>query len=190
MKIENLYLLPILGLSLLLNACYPHHVDYRWGWTTEKIEGVMFSSDGNPLPQNSFIVIREYYAQFVQFEGESPLYVPQARIVYPDKKGAFKINFDYRASKIDLTFVASGYLIQQFFFQRQMGVGTLQYQASMEKTQGWQDHLFITLSPLLQQFILDQRFQMPDTDQLFVAEWLEQEKLKAEPKKNQGKEVE
>ena len=79
---------------------------------------------------------------------------------------------------MDLTFVASGYVMNNLSFQRQIGIGDLFYEVSMNKTAGWQDHLFVTVSPFLQQFILEQNFQMAQAHQLFLGDWLNQQKEK------------
>ena len=166
---------------MILSGCYPDHVRYKWGWATNRIQGNLVDSKGGALPKGNFIVVQEYYSQFVQFEGEPPIYTPRARLVFPEKDGSFNLSFDLQASKIELTFLAPGYVMQRFFFLRQMGVGDLNYQAVLQKTAGWQDHLFIFISPFLQQFILEDAYRMPETYQLYLGEWLEREKNKAFP---------
>ncbi|MBF0290376.1 MAG: hypothetical protein HQM14_21395 [SAR324 cluster bacterium] len=166
---------------LVFQGCYSAQTGFEWGWTTTRIEGRISSETNGALPSNGFIVVRQYYSQFVQFGTEAPLYYPVARVVFPDEDGKFLVTFDLKASKIDLTFVMSGYVMQNLSFQRQIGVGTLFYRAQMTKTAGWQDHLFVTVIPFLQQFIVEQRFQLAQAHQLFLGEWLEQEKGKYSP---------
>ena len=170
------------GLFFLLlgGGCYPKQIKYDWGWATYEIQGTMITGEGVPLPKESFIVVQEYYSQFVKMEGEDPIYVPQARLVYPNQEGRFQIRFDLQASKIGLAFVAPGYEMQQFFFQRQLGVGDLRYQAVIQKTADWPSQLWVILSPFLQHFIIEQRFQMPQAHQWYLGEWLEREKGKVQ----------
>lgn len=165
--------------SLKELCCYPESVKYEWGWATQQINGSVQGIDKNPLPDQSFILVRTYYSQFVQFGEEAPLYFPQASLVFPDPQGNFSVPMNFGAAKIDLTFIASGYLMQNFAFQRQVGVGNLTYRARMEKTLGWQDHLFVSVMPFLQEFIIEQRYQLARAHQLFLGDWLEAEKAKS-----------
>ncbi len=169
-------------LLFILQGCYSPQMSFEWGWTTDRIEGVMTNQEGRgAFPNEGFILVRQYYSQFVQFGEEAPIYYPIARLVFPDEHGKFLIPFDLKASKIDLTFVMSGHVMQNLSFRRQIGVGTLFYEARMQKTAGWQDHFFVTIVPFLQQFIADPRFQLAQAHQLFLGEWLEQEKTKYSP---------
>jgi hypothetical protein len=89
------------------------------------------------LESQAFIIVLEYYSNFVKFENESPLYAPKARVVFPEKNSNFHISFDLKATAIDLTFVASGYNMQRFRFRRQFGIGELHYDASLPRSEVW-----------------------------------------------------
>ena len=169
-------------LILTLAGCYPPQVQYQWGWGTQRVTGTMTNEAGDPLAQG-FIIARSYYSQFVELEPGQPLYFPQARLFFPDKQGRFTIPFDLKAVKLHLNFIAAGYVMQSISFQRQLGVGDFSYQATMQRTAGWQDHLFVTISPFLQQFILEQDFQMAQVHQLYLGDWLSAEKAQHTPKR-------
>ncbi|MDP7463326.1 MAG: hypothetical protein QF614_02435, partial [SAR324 cluster bacterium] len=64
---------------LLLSSCYPKSVDYEFGWTTETVIGAVVDQKGNPPDTDTFIVVKEYYGQFVELNGGSLLYTPKAR---------------------------------------------------------------------------------------------------------------
>ena len=159
----------------MLSGCYPKQVSYHWGWATHEIQGTMLDQDRGLLPEPYFLVVQEYYSQFVQMEGNAPIYVPRARLVFPQKDGSFHLQFDYRASQIQLAFIAPGYVMQRFFFQRQMGVGALNYQALMQATDQWQDHLLLTVGPFLRQFIVEEHYRLLPVHQLFLEDWLDKQ---------------
>jgi len=71
MRFFILYLLLILTLS---GGCYPESLNYRPGWGTQWIDGTLLEENGNDLKSKGFVVVLEYYSQFIQFENESPLY--------------------------------------------------------------------------------------------------------------------
>ncbi len=162
-------------------GCYSPQLDYEWGLYTRQLRGTMLDERGSELSQQGFIIARSYYFQFFETAEDRPFYFPRASLIFPDSEGRFTIPFDWKAVRMDLTFVASGYVMNNLSFQRQIGIGDLFYEVSMKKTAGWQDHLFVTVSPFLQQFILEQNFQMAQAHQLFLGDWLSQQKEKNKP---------
>ena len=65
-----------LFITLVFGGCYPESLNYKPGWGTRFIEGNVLEDSGEVLKSKCFIVVLEYYSQFIQFENESPLYVP------------------------------------------------------------------------------------------------------------------
>ena len=159
-------------LTTILGGCYPDTLKYKLGVGTRSIAGTVFEADSDLIVSDGFIVIVEYYSRFIQLENESPIYIPKARLAFPNKKGGYRINFDLKASKIDLTFVASGFKMHSFSFRRQLGVGDLQYNVRLEKSKFWQNEFFIQTRPFLDNFIIEQRYEMPDSQQMFIGNWL------------------
>ena len=161
---------------LVFGGCYPEPLNYKPGWGTRFIEGTLLEDSGEVLKSKCFIVVLEYYSQFIQFENESPLYVPKARIVFPAENGDFRTSFDMEASAIGLVFVASGYDMQRFSFQRQIGISELRYDARLSSSEIWSNQFLIQTNPFLENFILEQRYKMPNSQQLFLGNWLDNER--------------
>ena len=175
MRIFILYLLLILT---LLGGCYPESLNYQPGWGTQWIDGTLLEKNEDGLKSKGFVVVLEYYSQFIQFENESPLYSPKARLVFPEEDGRFRIHFDLEASAIELVFVASGYTMERFRFRRQIGIGKLHFDAKLSQSEMWRNQFLLQTGPFLDNFILEQRYQMPDSQQLFIGEWLDNERSK------------
>ena len=171
-SLQRLFLL----VTLIFGGCYPESLNYKPGWGTSFIEGTVLEDSGEVLKSKCFIVVIEYYSQFIQFEDESPIYVPKARLVFPKENGDFRISFDMEASAIGLVFVASGYDMQRFKFHRQIGIGELRYDSRLNISEVWKDHFLMQTSPFLENFILEQRYKMPDFQQLYLGNWLDSEK--------------
>ena len=167
-----------LFITLIIGGCYPESLNYKPGWGTRFIEGTVLEDRGEVLESKCFIVVLEYYSQFIQFENESPLYVPKARLVFPAENGDFRTSFDMEASAIGLVFVASGYDMQRFRFQRQIGIGELRYDTRLSRSEIWRNQFLMQNSPFLENFILEQRYKMPDSQQLFLGDWLDSEREK------------
>ncbi|MDP7464199.1 MAG: hypothetical protein QF614_06895, partial [SAR324 cluster bacterium] len=89
--------------------------------------------------------------------------------------------FDLKASRLELAFVASGFEMQRFRFNRQFGVGELHYDATLEATPAWREHFMLQVGPFLENFIIEQRYQMPNLQQLYLGDWLATERLKLHP---------
>jgi len=166
----------ILLTTLIFGGCYPESLNYKPGWGTRFIEGTVLEESGEVLKSKCFIVVLEYYSQFIQFENESPLYAPKARLIFPKKNGQYRISFDMEASAIELAFVASGYDMQRFSFQRQIGIGELHYDSQLSKSEIWSNQFLLQTGPFLENFILEQRYKMPDSQQLFLGNWLDIER--------------
>jgi hypothetical protein len=181
----RVYFLFLLLLTSLLGGCYPESLNFRPGWGTRIIDGTVLEENAKVLESQAFIIVLEYYSNFVKFENESPLYAPKARVVFPDKNGNFNISFDLKATAIDLTFVASGYNMQRFRFRRQLGIGELNYDASLSRSEVWKNEFILQTAPFLENFILEQRYKMPDSQQLFLGNWLANERRRfAEEEEN------
>ena len=168
----------LLLITLIFGGCYPESLNYKPGWGTSFIEGTVLEDTGEVLKSKCFIVVLEYYSQFIQFENESPLYAPKSRLIFPEENGQYRIRFDLEASAIELAFVASGYDMQRFSFQRQIGIGELRYDARLSSSEIWSNQFLIQTNPFLENFILEQRYKMPNSQQLFLGNWLDNEREK------------
>ena len=128
-------------------------VKYKPGWGTRFIEGTVLEDSGEVLKSKCFIVVLEYYSQFIQFENEFPLYAPKARLIFLEENGQYRISFDLEGSAIELAFVASGYDMKRFSFQRQIGIGALLYDARLSRSEIWKNQFLMQTSPFLENFI-------------------------------------
>ena len=169
-------LLFLLMFPILLGGCYPESLNYSPGWGTRMIVGTVKEVNSQQLESRAFIIVLEYYSNFIIFENESLLYAPKARVVFPEKNGNFRISFDLKATAIDLTFVASGYSMQRFRFKRQLGIGELRYEAKLSRSDVWKNEFILQTAPFLEKFILEQRYRMPDSQQLFIGNWMAEER--------------
>lgn len=160
---------------LSLSGCLGPQANFELGWTTQQIQGYIQDTQGEPRVENSFILIQNYYPQFAELEENKQIYYPNAQLIFPDADGNFRIPFDLSAAKIQLSFIASGYAMENFAFQRQMGMGDITLLVEMKKIPAWQDHFFVTVAPFLQQFIIEQRFALEDAHQQFIGDWLAKE---------------
>ena len=68
--------------------------------------------------------------------------------------------------------------MQRFRFQRQMGIGELRYDARLIRSGAWHNQFLLQTGPFLENFILEQRYKMPDSQQLFLGNWLDDEREK------------
>jgi hypothetical protein len=75
--------------------------------------------------------------------------------------------------------------MQRFRFRRQFGIGELHYDAKLSRSEVWQHEFILQTAPFLENFILEQRYKMPDSQQLFLGNWLAEERRRfAEGKEN------
>ena len=62
--------------------------------------------------------------------------------------------------------------MHRFFFRRQLGVGDLKYDLNLKKSISWKNEFFLQTRPYLERFIIEQRYGMPDSQQMFLGNWL------------------
>ena len=155
------------------NSFYPANMDYEFGFFTQRISGLITDNEGQQI-ENSFIIIRKYYSQVISVEEK--IYTPEVSLLFPNEYGDFTITMESSVAKIDLLFIASGYVMQSFLFQRQIGIGNISYYAKMQSTNAWKEHFFLNIQPLLQHLILEKRYLLPEIHQSFLDEWQEKEK--------------
>tara|TARA_B100000945_G_C20212630_1_gene516782 strand:- start:95 stop:649 length:555 start_codon:yes stop_codon:yes gene_type:complete len=172
----RVYIICIILVNILIGGCYPKALNYDLGWGTRTIKGNVQELNSKKLKSMAFIIVLEYYSKFIKFENESRLYTPRARIVFPEKNGDYLINFDLKATVVDLTFVASGYNMERFRFRRQFGIGDLRYEAKLTPSQIWANEFVLQIAPFLENFILEQRYRMADSQQLFLGDWMATER--------------
>ena len=177
----------MLVLLLGLSGCWSQAVHVSPGWTTETVSGTIRTDQGAPLEHASFVVIQESHRSPIQFDGEPPRFLPQARLVLPDAEGAFRTRFDLRASRLTLTVVAPGYQMAHYEFNRQIGVGTLVYDVRLTKAESWRDHFLLQVAPYLDPFILEPRYAMPEAQQLFLGDWMDQQRARWTPAPDDAK---
>ena len=70
--------------------------------------------------------------------------------------------------------------MERFRFQRQMGIGELRYKARLNVESNWREHLILEVSPFLENFILEPRYKLAPTHQLFIGDWLDREREKVQ----------
>ena len=169
---------PILTLLCLLcgslMGCYSGAVDYGLGWTTRRVSGQIEDVvSGKPIG-GGFIIVKEFYGSFAGNEtSEAGNFIPRARLLRSlNADGSFEMDFDWRASQFELSFVEQGYEVHRFRFKRQLGVGNLHYAAKMIPSSNWADELVLGVTPLVQNLLLEPGYRLPEPDQLFLGEWL------------------
>ncbi len=152
---------------------YPPNMDYEVGFFTDRIAGLVTDEEGRFI-EGSFVIVRKYYSHVVSLEEK--IYTPEASLVFPNEYGDFSVTMESSVAKLDLIFIASGYVMQSFSFQRQIGIGNLSYYAQLKPTEAWREHFLVNIQPLLQHLILEERYLLPAIHLAFLDEWQDKEK--------------
>ena len=157
-----------------LIGCYSTALNFDLGWTTRRVSGQVEDVVSREPVGNGFIIVKEFYGNFAENEAsEAGNFIPRARLLRSLKKdGSFEMDFDWRASQFNLNFVEQGYEVHRFNFHRQLGVGNLHYVAKMVPSSNWADELALSVTPLIQNLLLEPGYRLTEPDQLFFGEWL------------------
>ncbi len=179
------------GLAALLAACLPPQADYSVGLGTNHIRGIVSIPPGTPAapdstePGGPLVVAYLYHHQFVTYGNGSAVLVPTARVLRPGRQGDFSLELPADVVRADLLFIAPGHLTQLFHFQRQLGVGDIDYRAQLQRIGDWRSHYYTYLSPQLENLILERRYRLDPAEQQLLGQWLQlqNERLGAQPPK-------
>ena len=176
-------------LAGLLAACLPPQADYRLGLGTNRIRGSVNIPPGTPgapdstEPGGPLVVAYLYHHQFVTTGSGAAVLVPTARVLRPGPQGDFSLEVPADVVRADLMFIAPGHLTQLFHFQRQLGVGDIDYRAELPRIGDWRSHYYTYLSPQLENLILERRYRLSPSEQQTLGQWLQlqNEQLGAQP---------
>jgi hypothetical protein len=170
-------------LPALLGACLPPQAHYDVGLGTNHIRGIISVAPDTVEPGGPLLVAYLYHHQFVTYGDGSAVLVPTARVLKPGRQGDFSLSVPQDVVRADLMFIAPGHLTQLFHFQRQLGVGDIDYRAQLEAIHDWRAHYYTYLSPQLENLILERRYRLDPADQRLLGEWLQTQnaRLGAQP---------
>ena len=178
-----LRLILLLALQVpLLGACLPPQASFSLGLGTSHIHGFIITAPEQTLPGGPLVVAYAYHHQFVTRADGTALLVPTGRVVKPGPQGDFVIDVPADVVRMEILFIAPGYLTDLFRFQRQLGVGDIEYRAALQAMPDWRSHYYTYLSPRLEELILDQRYRLAPAEQQLLGQWLRMQDARLAPK--------
>jgi len=163
----------IAGAVLLLAGCLPPQAHFDLGVGTSYIRGYLRADPKQPTPGGTLIVVYQYHHQFVNNPDGSPVLMPTARVLQPGPYGEFVIDVPTDVVRMDILFIAPEHLTKLFHFRRQLGVGDIDYRATLPAMPDWRSHYYTYLSPQLQNLILEPRYRLAPAEQQLLGQWLQ-----------------
>lgn len=160
-------------LGVLLAACLPPQAHYTIGLGTSRISGFVHTDPERPTPGGPLIVVYERHHQFITYANGHAVLLTTARVVQPGREGDFSIDVPADVVKADFLFIAPNHLTELFHFQRQLGVGDIEYDADLKAMDDWRSHYYTYLSPQLQDLIVDPRYRVPPAEQQTLGHWMQ-----------------
>ncbi len=146
------------------------HVDYRLGVVTRFVSGRL-TAGVNSTESQPFIVVRKYNRTLIEND-DGFLYRVSAEIAYPDN-GEYSVKMDWGVDQVELMFLSRNYIPVIHHFKRTLGVGEYIYHVKLQKDSTWQNNYYLLIKPVLSEYILEQRFNMRQSDQLFLGQWMD-----------------
>lgn len=162
-------------LTALLGACLPPEAHYSWGLGTSRISGFVHTDPKRPVPGGPLVVVYERHHEFVTYANGSAVLRTTARVVQPGRAGDFSIEVPSDVVRMDFLFIAPDHLTETFHFQRQLGVGDIEYDANLKAIDDWRSHYYTFLSPQLQDLIVDPRYHVPPAEQQLLGQWMQRQ---------------
>jgi len=163
-------------LALLLSSGCASSVDYEVGVVTREVKGVFTApADSNPL-----VLVRMQVATFATTD-TGQVHQARAKLVYPNAEGRYLVSMDAEVNQVELYFIAQGYKVAQASFSRTLGVRAYKFDVTLKTDPSPKNGYYQGLKPLLTQYIVEPRFQMPPKDQLVLGQWMDEAESKLYP---------
>ncbi|MGK0289720.1 MAG: hypothetical protein ACI86H_001166 [bacterium] len=173
-----LFLIVFVSCMIFLSSCSGKG-KYHAGLYTTEVYGKVSLGNLTTLPELSeeerpFILVQKYHRLFIQ-TSQGYLERVSASIVYPQPDGSYIVKLGDEVTRLDLFYIAKGYLQDVVNFRRSLGIGKIEYNPILRLDPNWQQSFSIQLRPFLSGFVVEQRYQMPLLDQVFLGKWLNPE---------------
>ncbi|OGG98139.1 MAG: hypothetical protein A2508_09290 [Candidatus Lambdaproteobacteria bacterium RIFOXYD12_FULL_49_8] len=165
-----------LGLALLLwlGGC-SEKVGYQVGFVTREVNGLITladaSADTGPRP---FVLATLHAATFLEQSDGKRLHQLRASLARPERGGRYLVRFDDEVDRVDLIFVAAGYIPARASFDRTLGVSAYSFDIELKKDPQWHKGYYIGLKAILADYITEPRYRLAPKDQLFLGQWMDQ----------------
>ncbi len=144
-------------------------VGYHIGIVTSHVAGTI-GFENKEKRTNVFLLVKKYIRTFYE-NSQGYLHHVNASIQFPNDKGEYEVSFDADVDKIDLLFISPGHLIESKSFSRTLGVGSYEYNVTMRPDSSFKDSFYLSIKPSLSEFILEPRYKMPQSQQMFLGNW-------------------
>ncbi len=145
-------------------------MDYRIGVVTRSITGkLILKTDLKDV--EPFLVVRKYNKTLIQ---TSAGYVHRvsAEIIHPHN-GLYTVEMTSGVDQVELMFLGRHHRPVSYRFRRTLGVSQYIYDARLQPDPIWRDSYFMLVKPGLTEYIVEQRYKMSKSDQLFLGQWMD-----------------
>lgn len=157
------------GMLFSLVGC-SDQLDYRLGIVTRSITGrLLVNNDFTDV--QPFIIARKYNKTLIETSA-GYLHRVSAEIIYP-QNGTYSLEMAAGVDRVELMFLGRYHAPLSFRFNRTLGVSQYIYNARLKVDPVWRDSYFMLIKPSLTEYIVEQRFKMKKSDQLFLGQWMD-----------------
>ncbi|MCP4297795.1 MAG: hypothetical protein GY786_19530 [Proteobacteria bacterium] len=154
---------------ILASGCVSDVIHHP-GFVSTKVFGTLHLK-GKHTDIKPFVLAIEHNQTFFKMEEES-LKEVSVKLIYPDEKGNYEVRFSNSAVQLDLMFIARDHYLVSSRFSRTLGIETYEYNPTLTVDPLWKRNFDFSLKPILSQYIVEKRFNLPDKDQYFLGQWL------------------
>lgn len=159
------------GIALFLPvAGCSDHVDYKVGIVTRSVRGTM-TVEMDPVGGQPFIIVRKHNRTLIEGAG-GYLYRVSAALVRP-QDGQYTVEMEAETDVVELMFLARNHIPVNHRFQRTLGVRSYIYHVRLKRDPAWRESYYLLIRPILTEYIVEPRFRLKPSDQLFLGEWMD-----------------
>ena len=160
-----MFCIVVLGLV----ASCASRIGYTVGVVTGRVEGII-SFDSSHTQPAAFIVVKQYNRTFME-TSKGYLHSVSAVLVFPKENGEYSVPFNSDVDQLDLFFFAKGHRVDSETFPRTLGIGSYHYNVALRSDPMFRESFYLSIKPMLSEFILEDRYEMPQNQQMFLSDW-------------------
>lgn len=170
----------LLPLIFFLHNC-SSEVKYHAGIVTTSVSGKITQA-GEPVPEKIFIIVRKHNKTLIE-TSQGYLHRISAEVVFPGADGKYDVEMADAVDEIDLYVIAKGYSVDSHNFRRTLGVGRYELDIDLKKSENWRSEYGYFIKPFISDFIVEPRYKLPPTHQMFLGDWINEVEDDLEKKK-------
>ena len=148
-------------------------INYHIGVVTHSVTGKIERESAKRYKSETFILVKEHVRTFMS-TSDGDLHRVGAKIAKVDEEGNYVVSYDSDVSRLDLFYFSEGHLMDSETFKKTLFIGSYEYNMTLKADSDYRNSYYLAIKPMLVELIIEPRYRLPITDQVFLKNWMNQ----------------